>query len=232
MRFEIGAVIGILRDDDRHEFEKRHGGGKGNWGVSGEVEFPTEQAAVGWELPEENTQELPPADGSATPFLSLFNFHSSETKDETEQAAETEETEKKEEVKPEEKPKFTLAEYEEMMKDKGSILTPVKKEMPTVDKKQFDGMAVLKKSQEESGFEGLEVERGRKKKEKREKEVETVEVAFWVGDRHRGRGRSRGRGRGRSRDFDREGEGASKWTNGAGGPSELTRADSGGHTPR
>ena len=154
----------------------------------------------------------------------------SEVKAEGEEVAEKEETEQKEEeAKPEEKPVFTLSEYEEMMKDKNVLLlAPTKKETPMVDKAQFDGMAVLKKSPAESGFEGLEVEKIRKRKEKREKEVETVEVAFRVGEPIR---RGRGRGRGRSRDFESDGM-APKWTNGAGPPPDLPRTDSGGTYPR
>lgn len=150
-----------------HELEKRQGGGKGNWGVSTDLEFTEtdELNTTGGQLPEV----------VASPALDPASEGDGGVKtDPTEDTPEGEEsTEKKEqeEAKIEEKKVFTLAEYEEMMKEKNVKMVPSKKEVPIVDAKQFDGMAVLKKSEEGSGFEALEVERIRKKKEKREKEV-------------------------------------------------------------
>lgn len=153
-----------------HELEKRHGGGKGNWGVSTELEFnqTDELNTTGGQSPDDVTSPAlePTSEG-------LEGGAKTEPTEEAPEGEDSVEKKEQEEVKIEEKKVYTLAEYEEMKKQEENVkMVPSKKEVPVVvDTKQFDGMAVLKKSEEGSGFEALEVERIRKKKEKREKEV-------------------------------------------------------------
>lgn len=179
------------RDYDRrdqsgrgHEFDKRGGIGKGNWGgpTDSWEDPPAEDAPPATEQNGAAPAEGDPADG------------------EVKEGAAGEVVEKEEER---EAPKFTLAEYEEMMKDKFLTKTVQKFE---VDMTQFEGMAELKKTSVETGFEGLEIEKTTKTKLKPRKESISVETGFRVGDPVR-RGRGRGPGRGRSRDFEREGSG-------------------------
>lgn len=186
-----GGYRGPKRDFDRrdqsgrgHEVEKRGGGGKGNWGGATDSweDAPPVEAPPATEQNGDAPEGEPAADG------------------EVKEAA-AGEVEKEEEEK--EVPKFTLAEYEEMRKEK--LLTKTVQKVK-VDMKQFEGMAELKKDAVETGFESLEMEKTRRMKQKAKKEFIAVETGFRVGDPVR-RGRGRGAGRGRSRDFEREGSG-------------------------